>query len=178
MVWASVGITNNIAAEGLYLYDWEETKIDEPGTYFSSADFVGDGGFKLLTGYGRVADGGKCFGLRYVSLRPPRPQRGSRRSGTVRRGGKSAGTRALNDAEFGFYYLRYHARLPTLSVRTGTAEGLANAASGAAAVYAQAGVTPGTVAAVDSAAQAWPWTPILNPEGTTPNMWKTSIYTG
>ena len=153
MVWASVGLTSNITLEGLYLYDWEETKVDEPGTYFSSADFVGDGGFKLLTGYGRVADGGNASVADTFLSAPRDPSEEADDQGQF---GAAIRTivPALNDAEFGFYYLRYHARLPTLSVRTGTATGLANAASGAAAVYAQAGVAPGTVAAVDSSAQA------------------------
>jgi hypothetical protein len=37
MVWASAGVTPDISIEGMYLYDWEETKLDSPGTYFSAA---------------------------------------------------------------------------------------------------------------------------------------------
>ncbi|MBW1900745.1 MAG: DUF1302 family protein, partial [Deltaproteobacteria bacterium] len=38
--------------EGLYLYDWEETVIDPPGSYWSTNDFAGDGGEKVVLFYG------------------------------------------------------------------------------------------------------------------------------
>lgn len=153
MVRLSVGLTPDIGFEGLYIYDWEETKIDEPGTFFSAADFVGDGGNKLLLGYGRVPDQGNrpasetfLAASRDPSLEPDSQGQFGAALRTM--------VPALNDAELGFYYLRHHARLPVLSVRTGTDTGLANAAAGAGAVYAGAGVGPGVNPAVDAAAQA------------------------
>lgn len=157
MVWASVGATENVTVEGLYLYDWEETKMDEPGTYFSAADFVGDGGYKLMLGSGMVPDGGNASveDTFYAAHRDPTKEADDQgQFGAAIR----ALVPALNDTEFGFYYLHYHTRLPRLTVRTGTAAGLADAAvdagAAAAAVYAEAGVAPGTDAAVDAAAQS------------------------
>ena len=60
----------------------------------------------------------------------------------------------LNDTEFGFYFINYHSRLPTLSGVTGTANGFASAA-GAATTFAnlQGGNTvPGSIAAGTTAA--------------------------
>ncbi|WP_199611579.1 DUF1302 domain-containing protein [Flocculibacter collagenilyticus] len=45
MVWASVGITENISAEFFYQYDWQETYLPTPGSYFSTNDFAGEGGY-------------------------------------------------------------------------------------------------------------------------------------
>jgi hypothetical protein len=153
MIWASMDVTPNTCLEALYLYDWEETKVDEPGTYFSAGDFVGDGGYKLLLGYGKVPDqGDKPVADTFLAASRD-PDKQADNQGQF---GMAIRTLvpALNDSELGFYYLRYHSRLPVLSVRTGTATGLSNAAAGAGAVYAQAGVAPGTVASVDAAAQA------------------------
>jgi len=43
MVWATISPTDNLSIEVFYEYDWEETKLDPMGTYFSGADFIGDG---------------------------------------------------------------------------------------------------------------------------------------
>ena len=156
MIWASVGATENITVEGLYLYDWEETKIDEPGTYFSAADYVGDGGYKLLLGSGKVPDGGNApvEDTFFAAYRDPTKEADDQGQfgGAMR-----ALVPALKYMEFGFYYLHYHARIPRLTVRTGTADGLANAkidaVKAAGAVYANAGVAPGADPDVDAAAQ-------------------------
>jgi len=140
LVWGSIGLTENVNLEGLYLYDWEETKIDEPGTYFSKADFVGENiaASKLMLGYGRVPDQGDLpvdetflAAGRDLSIEPS----DSGQFGVAMR----AVVPALNETDFGFYYLRYHARLPILTVRSGTDEGLANAAAAAGAVIGAGG---------------------------------------
>lgn len=43
-VWASLGVTENFNIEAFYQYDWEETILAAPGSYFSTNDFAGDGG--------------------------------------------------------------------------------------------------------------------------------------
>ncbi|WP_448212987.1 DUF1302 domain-containing protein [Colwellia sp. MEBiC06753] len=43
-VWASLGVTENFNIEMFYQYDWEETILPAPGSYFSTNDFAGDGG--------------------------------------------------------------------------------------------------------------------------------------
>jgi Protein of unknown function (DUF1302) len=127
MVWASVGVTENITVEGLYLYDWEETKIDAPGTFFATADFAGPGGYKLLPGMGAFADGGNAS----VANTPFAVARDHDKEADDQ-GQYGAAVRALvpalNDTEFGFYYLHYHMRAPRLGVRTGTVAGALAAA--------------------------------------------------
>jgi len=140
MAWLSMGLTDNISIEGLYLYDWEETKADEPGTYFSASDFVGENisNSKLLLGYGRVPDQGNLPAEQtfMAASRDPSIEADDQgQFGTAIR----MVVPSLNDTEFGFYYLRYHARLPILSVRTGTDQGLVDAAAAAAAVIGAGG---------------------------------------
>ncbi|WP_028112766.1 DUF1302 domain-containing protein [Ferrimonas kyonanensis] len=45
MVWASLGITENLNFEAFYQYRWEQTRLPVTGTYFSSNDFAGAGGY-------------------------------------------------------------------------------------------------------------------------------------
>lgn len=45
MLWASLGITENLNIEAYYQYEWEQTRLPVTGTYFSSNDFAGAGGY-------------------------------------------------------------------------------------------------------------------------------------
>ncbi|WP_018690577.1 DUF1302 domain-containing protein [Algicola sagamiensis] len=46
MVFVSVGATEDITIETFYQYQWEETQLPVPGSYFSTNDFAGKGGYK------------------------------------------------------------------------------------------------------------------------------------
>ncbi len=112
MVSGSLGLTDTLTVEAFYLLDWERTRVDPPGTYFSTNDFVAKGGTKLFLGFGAIAD---SSGL-----------------GAIFRGADnepgSAGQWGINfrylsnfnNTEFGFYFMNYHSRLPTISARTPT----------------------------------------------------------
>lgn len=45
MAWASLGITEQLSAEVFYQYDWQNSYLPVPGTYFSTNDFAGKGGY-------------------------------------------------------------------------------------------------------------------------------------
>lgn len=45
MVWASFGVTNELSVEAFYQYDWEPIWVPTPGSYFSTNDFAGYGGY-------------------------------------------------------------------------------------------------------------------------------------
>ncbi|HSH71173.1 MAG TPA: DUF1302 domain-containing protein, partial [Deferrisomatales bacterium] len=134
MVWASLGLTENFSLEGLYLYDWEETVIDPTGSYWSTNDFAGDGGKKVMLGFGEAPDGGNAS-VADTFLAVPRGDttyaNDQGQFGVALR----VFAPGLNDTEFGFYYLRYNSRLPVISATTGTAAGV-----GAAGLIA--GVAP------------------------------------
>ncbi len=120
-VWVSLGVTDNITLESFYQWAWRETIIDPPGTFFSTSDAVGQGGefFDVSQGHNDCALNPIAFGLRLD---------GTIGAGCVRRRSDLDGSNTgqwgvalrlfverLNAAEFGFYFINYHSRLPFVS---------------------------------------------------------------
>ena len=62
MVSLSIAPTDALSVEGYYQYDWERTIIEPVGSYFSTNDFVGDGGRKVMLGFGGAAFGSGFIG--------------------------------------------------------------------------------------------------------------------
>jgi len=137
MVSGSFALSTNTTLELFYEYEWEEIKIDPPGSYFSTNDFVGEGGELVYLGFGSSPD-----------VPPyPDPSDTNRPFLAVRRaadlqpedGGQyGAALRWLvpgfGDTEFGLYFVNYHSRVPTINGITGTVAGAVTAATiGAAA---------------------------------------------
>ena len=165
MAWASFDFSSNVSIEGFYEYEWEPIVIDPPGTYFSTNDFVGPGGNDVFLAFGSFPDTGEqpfFMGPDRDTLYPY-PFMSVPRTDT--RDAKDDGQYGLalrwfvpswNGTEFGFYYVNYHRRLPTINGITGTVQGAMEggaAAPGAElAVYAAFGVPPGVSPAVDAAA--------------------------
>lgn len=44
MVFASVGLTENLSVSGYYQYEWERSILPQAGSYFATNDFAGEGG--------------------------------------------------------------------------------------------------------------------------------------
>lgn len=57
MVSFSIAPTESTSFEAYYEYDWERTIIEPVGSYFSTNDFVGDDGRKVMLGFGGAAFG-------------------------------------------------------------------------------------------------------------------------
>ncbi len=137
MLWGSIGLTENLSAEALYMLEFEQTEADPAGTYFSTNDFATLGGSYVMLNFGTIPQPvinpdfyyGYCFGNSGTdnpnlpaALKPaacgaavPRsPDRFAKNSGQY---GLRLNYLAdwLNNAEFGFYALNYHSRLPLLS---------------------------------------------------------------
>ncbi|MDP1578860.1 MAG: DUF1302 domain-containing protein [Candidatus Didemnitutus sp.] len=112
MVSTSLGLTDSLTMEAFYLLDWERTRVDPPGTYFSTNDFVAKGGTKVYLGFGALPDNGVLGPIN----RGPDNEPGS--SGQY--GVNFRYLSKLNNTEFGFYFMNYHSRLPTISARTPT----------------------------------------------------------
>ncbi len=127
----SIKPSANTSFEAFYQYAWEETKIDPVGSYFSTADFAGAGASKVMLGFGAVPD---TVAVGHAPLPPTYSPVGSavpKRSEDLEArddGQYGVALRlfapALGDTEFGLYFLNYHSRLPLLSAKTGTANGL------------------------------------------------------
>jgi len=150
MVSFSLGVTDNTTVEGFYLLDWERTRVDPPGTYFSTNDFVAKGGERVYLGFGAVPDNSPLGPI----MRGPdnEPQNSGQYGIAVRYLAPG-----LNNTEFGLYYMNYHSRLPVISARTptqaidpilvqNTASALATANLAPAMI--DAGIAPATVNAI------------------------------
>ncbi len=109
----AVNLTEDLSLEAFYLFDWERTRVDPPGTYFSTNDFVAKGGTKVYLGFGAIADSAALGAISRGTDREP----GS--SGQYGLNLKWL-AHGLNDTEFGLYYMNYHSRLPVISASTPT----------------------------------------------------------
>lgn len=58
MAWASLGLTENLTAEVFYQYDWKNSYLPVPGSYFSTNDFAGEGGYNqnVQLGFAGIPD--------------------------------------------------------------------------------------------------------------------------
>ena len=148
IVSASISPTENLTLEGFYQYKWEETVIDPPGSYWSTNDFAGEGGQKLLLGFGAAPDFEDAAAVDTflaVSRSQTREADDDGQYGLAMR----VFAPGLNNTEFGFYYMNYHSRVPVISATTGSLAG----AIGFGAIYGTDG-TDGQGADVADAAIA------------------------
>lgn len=109
-LWTSIGITDNLSTEIFYQARWKPVHVDPPGTYWSTANFVGAGGSEVVLGFGQFTRD-QAFANNAVVPRAPtnRPDNGGEYGMAWR--WFSPGL----DTEFGLYALNYHSRLPVLS---------------------------------------------------------------
>jgi hypothetical protein len=128
----SYGITDNLTAEGIALFDWDPTQPEPVGTYFSSNDFVPRGGEEVFLGFGAFSDQGTDFrplGGPFIDNFQAVPRGATERPSDSGQFGLSLRWYLPNLAqgtELGFYYVNYHSKLPLISGLTGTTSGLAN----------------------------------------------------
>ena len=110
MVSASVAPNPDLSVEGFYQLDWEQTRIDPVGTFFSTNDYVGAG-----------AERAYLDGIAQSDLIT---------FGSVRRGADRTPANSgqwgvalryfaeeLGQTEFGFYFMNYHSRLPVIGAQ-------------------------------------------------------------
>lgn len=94
MVSSSFAVTDNLNLQAFYQYEWEATRLDQCGTFFSAFDGIQEGCLGMDLGFGIVPgtfeepeDGGQYgVAVHYYSM-------------------------PLN-TEFGAYYINYHSRTP------------------------------------------------------------------
>ena len=125
MLYTSIGLTSDITLEAFYQLEWEKTRSDPCGTFFSTVDFVADGcGPVFLGGDGSELD---LKVLRDGEVAEAQPL-GSRNAPVTERLSddepKDSGqfgvalrwyAEALGDTEFGLYYMNIHSRLPYIN---------------------------------------------------------------
>ena len=152
MVWGSINLSENVALEAVYMFEFEEIEVDASGTYFSSNDFGTPGGTYVMLGFGttpqpvynpenffstcysgpagfatsdRFADLSAIYGAA-TAAQIIAIGCGNAVGRIEDRAADDAGqygmalrwyAEALNETEFGFYFLNYHSRVPLLSGR-------------------------------------------------------------
>lgn len=144
MLKISFGVTENLTAEAIGLFDWDPTQPEPVGTYFSGNDFVPRGGENVFLGFGTFSDQGTDF----TSLGGPfieNFQAVSRGPTTLPSDSGQYGVSLrwfmpdfAQGTELGFYYVNYHSKLPVISGRTGTQAGIGNSLGTLTAVIATA----------------------------------------
>jgi len=112
MVYANLGLTENLSLETFYQYEWEKTQIDGCGTLFSGADFAASGCEAVtVIAPDQHALAGGFFAQRQNDIEP---DDGGQYGFALRYYAQE-----LNDTEFGLYFLNIHSRLPLINaVRT------------------------------------------------------------
>jgi hypothetical protein len=97
---ATVDMNSKISVSAYYQWEWDKSRLDEQGSYFSVTDGLDKAGERLLTGisdtafdktgYDNPSDSGQFgLGARYIA-------------------------ESLADTEFGLYYVNYHDKYPQL----------------------------------------------------------------
>jgi uncharacterized protein DUF1302 len=110
MFYSSLGITENITVEGYVQLEWEKTRIDDCGTFFSTNDFVADGCGPVLLA-GQLPDA-VAYDDGYIA-----PRLADEEADDTDQFGLAVRwyVPELNDTEFGFYFVQYHSRVPLIS---------------------------------------------------------------
>ncbi|CAD5109287.1 DUF1302 domain-containing protein [Zestomonas carbonaria] len=123
MFYLSQSLTENLSAEAFYQIEWDQTVIDNCGTFFSQPDVVADGCTDNL----RVLRSRSSLPPGVPELAAPLGVDVNEEGILVRRGpdrdARDSGQWGLAfrylfeplDTEFGAYYMNYHSRLPIFS---------------------------------------------------------------
>ena len=148
MLWAAANVTEEVAIEGYYQYDWQPVRTPPVGSFFSDNDPVGanrpnaamagsglfsDLGTDLDTAF-RLPPGTLGFDRDFMRI----PGGGRHEPNGQGQGGLTvqAIVPNLNSTKLALHFINYHSRLPLISART--ADAAAVAATSPEAVAARA----------------------------------------
>lgn len=107
-VTAQTQLTSNLSVSGFYQWEWDKTRIDEAGAYFSTSDLVDDAAERILIPVS--LEHGLAATIDKTASNEPSD------SGEYGLAGRYV-ARGLADTEFGLYYVNYHEKLPMLKWR-------------------------------------------------------------
>lgn len=125
MVYTSIGISADVSIEAFYQLEWEKTRSDPCGTFFSTVDFVADGCGPVVLG--GTIDERLMLEARDVEIASGVPLSNRAAPMTERLSDDEAKddgqygiaarwySEALGDTEFGIYYMNIHSRLPFIN---------------------------------------------------------------
>ena len=162
-----------LSMEGFYQLAWDKTEIDPVGSYFSVTDYVGPGASRAVVPVSDdITDVGFGFGpltqaINADLIRSSLPRQPAFDANFVNvfrgadRNPADSGqfgvalrylAEQLNETEFGFYFVNYHSRLPTVSAISGTRAGVQAGLAAAGAVGSPTSTTTGAVTQAVTAA--------------------------
>ncbi|MBV7572822.1 DUF1302 domain-containing protein [Pseudomonas sp. PDM32] len=144
MFYVSQSLTENLSAEAFYQIEWDQTVVDNCGTFFSQPDIVADGcdnNLRVLNkrsqipaiALGPLANAGVDVNEEGVLVRRG-PDRDARDGGQW--GASFKYMFDPLDTEFGAYFMNYHSRAPIFSA-TGAPQSVYNSALGLPAAFAR-----------------------------------------
>ncbi len=125
MFYTSIGLTGEITLEAFYQLEWDHTRSDPCGTFFSTVDFVADGCGPVILG--GASDELAILALRDLEIESGTPLANRAAPVTERIEDEEPSdsgqygmavrwySEALGDTEFGFYYMNIHSRLPYIN---------------------------------------------------------------
>ena len=118
MAYANIGLTDDVTLETFYQLEWEKTRPDACGTFFSTSDIAADACGPVLLGHATASQ----------DLYKENYEAGLGWAVTERREADEPSddgqyglalrwySEALGDTEFGFYHMNIHSRLPAASI--------------------------------------------------------------
>lgn len=124
MLWLSQEVTDTSTVELVWLANFDKTRIDPRGSFFSTNDYISDDGDNAYTGFGRrydqhfpLASPLTSTGQAWIPRAADRMPSDHGQFGIALR----QFAPQLSNAEFGVYYFNYHSRVPLISgIRGGT----------------------------------------------------------
>jgi hypothetical protein len=125
MFYTSIGLTADVSLEAFYQLEWEKTRSDPCGTFFSTTDFVADGCGPVWAASDESEDFYSAMRQTEIDNDVHASLRGN--PGTERMADDEARddgqyglalrwySEALGDTEFGAYFMNIHSRLPFIN---------------------------------------------------------------
>lgn len=111
MLYTSVGLTSNTTLEAFYQLQWEKTRTDPCGTFFSTIDFVADGCGPVLLTYTEAENEGQFPNTTIVERFEDGEPKDDGQYGVALR----TYTDLFGGMELGFYYTNLHSRMPYIN---------------------------------------------------------------
>ncbi|MDN6858383.1 DUF1302 domain-containing protein [Pseudomonas sp. CAN2814] len=129
----NVGLTDNLSMDTFYQWNWKETRIDPVGTFFSETDLFADGGNTAYTTVGALSNPlfqslypqlsgahvGGLQGTNYLDSNGVFKVANVGKDINAKNDGQFGVAfhyiaEELNSTEFGFYFVNYHSKEPTI----------------------------------------------------------------
>src|SRR5690554_1922348 len=111
MAFTSIGLTANTTLEAFYQLQWEKTRTDPCGTFFSTIDFVADGCGPVLLTYTEAENEGQFPNTTIVERFEDGEPKDDGQFGVALR----TYTDLFGGTEFGLYYMNIHSRMPYIN---------------------------------------------------------------